>query len=182
MNGLLFELVGLASAQVIFYRIHPKQAVKTFWLLTFFYFFLFSFTEGLRIFCNRFLISFYELPLLALALFLVFGRGIRGFPRFQSAFREAPDFYLFSGLWVSLIWLGGFPPAGQVQTPANITHALLNGFFQSFFAAFSLPILAGIKERIALLNPPEEFRGLPIFLMVTGIVLLGLIFFTHFSN
>ena len=182
MNGFLFELVGLASAQVIFYRVNPKQAVKTFWLLAFFYFFLFSFTEGLRIFCNRFLISFYELPLLVLVLFLVFGRGVRGFPRFQIAFREAPDFYLFSGLWVSLIWLGEFPPAGQVQAQANITHALLNGFFQSFFAASLFPILAGIKERMVLLNPPEEFRGLPLFLMATGIVLLGLVFFIHFSN
>ncbi len=180
MNWCLAELAGLVSAQVIFYQTSSKQALKTFWLLGLFYFFLFSFVQGLLIFCNLLFIPFYEIPLLSLALFFVFGRGVNGFPSFQKAFREVPNFYLFSSLWISLIWIG-FSRGHNLQSEQAIT-SLLHGFVWSFVAAFMFPVLIGIKDKLALMNPPNVFRGLPVFLIATGILLLGLVFFIHFSN
>ncbi len=179
-NWYLAELIGLVSAQAVFYQVSSKQALKTFWLLGLFYFFLFSFVQGLQIFCNLFFISFYEVPLLSLALFFVFGRGVIGFPSFQKAFREVPDFYLFSSLWISLIWIGFF--SGQDREPEQAIQSLLNGFVWSFVTALMFPILVGIKEKFVLMNPPNEFRGLPIFLIATGILLLSLVFFIPFNN
>lgn len=181
MDSRLQELVGLALAQAVFYRMSSKQALKTFWLLGFFYFFLFSFVQGLKIFCDLLSVSFYKLPLLSIVLFFVFGRGINGFPNFQKAFREAPDFYLFSSLWVSLVWMAF---SSSVYSPETVSArvSLLHGFFWSFFAAFLFPVLTGIKEKLDLTNSPGAFRGLPIFLIATGILLLGLVFFIYFNN
>ena len=171
----------MVLAQVIFYRVSSSGALKTFWFLGFFYFFLFSFIQGLRIFCEFLSISFYELPLLSVVLFLVFGRGVNGFPNFQKVFGEAPDFYLFSSLWVSLIWMGFFS-FEHVPQPVSAQVSLLHGFFWSFFTALLFPVLAGIKEKLALMDPPNAFRGLPIFLITTGFLLLGLLFFVRFNN
>ena len=176
MNWLLVELVGFVSAQAILYQVDSKEALKTFWFLGFFYFFLFSFVQGLHIFCGLFFISFYEVPLLALALFLVFGRGMNGFPSFQKAFRELPDFYLVSGLWISLAWRTFFPH------PPLDAVSLLEGFFLSLWAALMLPVLAGIKERLALYKAPEVFRGLPLLLITAGVLLLGVVFFSKLNN
>ena len=179
MNWNSTELIGLAIGQVLLYRISSKQTLRTFWFLSLFYFFLFSFVQGLRIFCSSFSISFYEIPLLGLVLFFVFGNGVSGFPRFQKTFLNIPDFYLLSGLWVSLIWFGEFSGA---EESVSVSTSLTNGFLQSFFAASLFPVLAGIKERLALLNQPNEFRGLPIFLISAGLLLLGFVFFLPFSK
>ncbi len=164
-------LVGLASAQVLIYQINSKQALRAYLFFGFLYFFLFSFAWGLGIFCDLFSITFYKIPLLSLVLFLVFGRKASGFPRFQKAFQEAPDFYLLSSLWISLIWVAFFQGS-----------SLLSGFFWSFFAALLLSVLAGIKERLALINPPNAFQGFPLFLAAAGFLLLGLHFFINFKN
>ena len=181
MDGHLAELVGLVSAQAVCYRISSKQALKTFWFLGLFYFFLFSFVQGLKVFCDLLSISFYKLPLLSIVLFLIFGRGVNGFPSFQKAFRETPDFYLFSSLWISLIWMGSFSSACMPE-PVSASISLLHGFFWSFFTALLFPVLAGMKEKLALINPPDEFCGLPVFLIATGLLLLGLVFFIRFNN
>lgn len=179
MNWNLTELVALVVGQILLYRISSRQALRTFWFLALFYLFLFSVVQGLQVFSRSFSIVFYEIPLLGLALFFVFGNGVNGFPQFPKISAKLPDFYLLSGLWVSLIWFGEF---SRVEESASLSTSLTSGFLQSLFAAALFPVLAGIKERLALLNQPNEFRGLPVFLISAGILLLGFVFFLPFSK
>ncbi|OGW85084.1 MAG: hypothetical protein A3C35_04515 [Omnitrophica bacterium RIFCSPHIGHO2_02_FULL_46_11] len=173
MTDHLPYLIGLASAQAFLYRASSRQSLKVFYFLTMFYFALFPFVRGLRIFCAHFSISFYELPLLLLTLFVVFGKRTKYLPYFSKAFVEAPDFYLFSSIWISLIWSGWFLP----QNPS-----LWKGLFWSFFTACMFPILTGLKERLALFDPPKGFSGLPLFLITAGFLILSFQFFIQVNH
>ena len=166
MDPHYFAFFTLASAQVLLYRISVKPAFKNFVFLWVFYFSIFTFAEGLNVFCRLFSISFYEIPLFVLAILILFGRKLKGLPKFQKSFRSAPDFYLLSGLWIGLASID-IPAQGRL-------YQFLFGFFYSYVAAFLLPIMAALKEKLALTNPPEEFSGLPIFLVTAGLVSLAL--------
>lgn len=165
MNWFFSAIVGLASAQVILYRLDSKRALKTFGFLGFFYFFLFAFVEGLKIFCALFSISFYDLALLSITLFLVFGREVKGFPAFEPRFKRAPGFYLFTSLFMSLIWFSFPEPAPDL---------FIRAFTWSFFAALLIPMSAGMKDRLQLLKPRDELHSLTLFLLAAGILLLAL--------
>lgn len=171
MSGHLVGLVSLAVAQVLLYQVHPKKALKSAFFLGAFYLLLFSFAHGLRLFCATFSISFYELPLLALSLWLVFGKTLKGVPRFEKMFFEVPNFYFFSGFWISLMWIGMFRD-----------HNIVEGAGWSFFAVVALPILAGLRQRLRLSSPLRSFEGLPLFLISTGFFLLALVFLLKFNN
>lgn len=163
MAWSLPALVGLACAQVIFYRISSKQAVKDFPFLALFYCLTFLFIKGLLIFCDLYSASLYALPLVLLTLVISFGREPTQLPVFQKCFRQAPAFYLLTSFWVSLIWF-----AQDLD--------LAKGLSASFLAAFLLPILAGIKERLQLTDAPRHFAGVPLLVISAGIILLGLHF------
>ena len=181
MENMCSELVGLATAQVWLYRMNSKSALRSVGVHTLFYFFLLAFVQGLQIFCSLFAVEFYMIPLLSITLFFVFGGRIatgggsafspKGFPVFQRASAWVPDFYLFTGLWVSLMWNAQAVPTG----PADFAK----GYFWSFFAAGLLPIFSEMKERLALLNAPAGFQGLPLFMIAAGIFLLGLLSFVR---
>ena len=172
MNWLFPSVVGLALAQVLLYRIDSRQALRAFGFLGIFYFFLFALVQELKIFCTLFSISFYDLPLLSITLLFVFGREIRRFPRFARAVNSAPQFYLLTSLFMSLIWFKFLPSA----------DSFVRVFLWSFFAALLIPLLSGIKERLLLSNAPDAFRGLPLFLLAAGLLLLGMIPWTFLIN
>ena len=163
--------MGLALAQVSFYRVTSRQALQSFWVLVLFYLLIFYFVKGLEIFCVLFSIPFYEIPFFTVTLFIVFGRGIKGLAHFQKVNSQIPDFYLLSGLWIGLLWLGSF---SQVS--------LFEGLAQSLFGAFFFLILTGIKERLEILDTPMGFKGLPALLISAGTFLLTFLFLIHFRN
>lgn len=169
MDWFFPAVVGLALTQVIFYRVDSRKALRTFALLGIFYFFLFAFVQGLKIFCTLLTISFYDLPLLTLVLFLIFGRELKTFPRFERVGRFVPQFYFWTSLFISLIWFA-FPFSRE---------SFVGAFFWSFFVALLIPILSGIKERLSLSNSPEMFQGLPLFLLAAGILVLALMPWTQ---
>ena len=165
----MLSLMGLALVQAWLYRVSARHVLRNFWLLVLFYLLIFYFARGLKIFCGFCSISFYESPIFAALLFLVFGRGIRGFARFPKANSSAPNFYLLSGLWIGLIWISFFSQG-----------SVLDGFKGSLLSAFFFLILIGIKERLEILDAPSGFKGLPLLLISAGIFLLGFYFFKAF--
>ena len=171
MSGYLLSLVGLAFAQVVFYEFSPKQAFKISGFLFIFYLILFSFVKGLQFFCGLYSISFYEVQLLAIVLFFAFGGKPLGFPHIGKASQALPPFYFFSGLWMSMNWLGMPEISGWP-----------GGFLGPLLASLSLPILSGIKERLGLQDAPRACSGLPLLFLSTGFFLLGLTFLIRFSH
>ncbi len=184
--SFLAAFFGLAVSQAALYRIPTKQALQNFWFLGFFYFFLFAFAQGIVIFSRLFSLSFCEFPLFFLAVFILFRRTGKPFPQFGQQVRPAPDFYLFSAIWMGVIWLSFIlTVVGAVHEPplhGRWQEIYVQSFFWSFFPALVLPVLVGVKERLALLNPPKAFEGLPVFLIASAIFLLAIIFFLSFIN
>lgn len=168
-TAALAGILGLVLAQVWMYRVASRRALLKFWTLIFFYLLLFSFMEGLRLFCAFFSASFYELPFFLLIVFLVFGRTWRALPEFEKREKIAPNFYLLSGFWMGMIWFGFF----QDQN-------ILGASAWSLIAAILLPVLAGIRERLELLDIPRPFQGFPILAISAMILLLGFLFFNTF--
>ena len=171
MAEYLVSLMGLSLVQLVLYRIDSRRVVQHVWVLILFYLVIFYFAKGLQIFSGLFAISFYELPLFALILMLVFGGGIKRLLVFQKKNNDSRNFYFFSGLWLGLLWLGPFSQA----TP-------LEGLGESLLATLFLIIMAGIKERLELLQMPASLKGLPILFISGGTFLLGFIFLIHFKN
>ena len=187
MDGwLLTAFFGLAVAQIALYQIPSKQALHGFWFLGFFYFFLFAFAQGVALFSRLFSLPFYEFPLFFLAVFVLFRRTGKPFPQFGKQVRLAPDFYLFSAIWMGVIWLSFIlTVVGAVHEPplhGRWQEIYVQSFFWSFFPALVLPVLAGIRDRLALLDPPKAFEGLPVFLIASAIFLLAILFFLSFIN
>ena len=186
--SLLAAFFGLAVSQAALYQIPTKQALQHFWFLGFFYFFLFAFAQGIVIFSHLFSLPFCEFPLFFLAVFILFRRTGKPFPQFGKQVRPAPDFYLFSAVWIGVIWLSFIlnPMIGAHGHAPLLLDApeesYVRSFFWSFFPALVLPVLVGIKERLALLDPPKAFEGLPVFLIASAIFFLAIIFFLSFIN
>ena len=188
--SLLAAFFGLAVSQAALYQIPTKQALQHFWFLGFFYFFLFAFAQGIVIFSHLFSLPFCEFPLFFLAVFILFRRTGKPFPQFGKQARPAPDFYLFSAVWAGVVWLLFiFAAVGAYgRTPlqtgglAADQEIYVRSFLWSFFAASVLPVLVGIRERLALLEPPKAFEGAPVFLIASAIFFLALIFFLSFIN
>ena len=168
----LSSLVALATAQVWLYRVDSKEAIRSIGFHTLFYFFLAVMVEGLGVFCSLFEVNFYEVPLFCLAMFFTFGRPVRGFPAFVRTAPATPHFYLFTSLWFGLMWMTDGPAAAS---PLHFAH----GYYRCLFAAALLPVFSALRERLSLLEAPPPFRGLPIFMVASGIFLLGLLSFVH---
>ena len=58
----------------------------------------------------------------------------------------------------------------NVRKANDILYNTMNGFALAFGFALVLIILAGIRERIAYNTIPESFKGLPIFLLIAGLM------------
>jgi len=159
---LLVAFVGLSAVQTAYYHIRVRYATRHIWLLGGFYFAVFLIANATHLLVEHFEISFYELPLLSLVLFLGGMECQRALPRFRRVFLGIPEFYLGSSLWAGFTWLGQF---GQI--------GLWQGAMWSLFAAMLLPILAALKERLSLTDPPKWARGLPIYWVTVGVLLLG---------
>ena len=56
------------------------------------------------------------------------------------------------------------------RTDFDVLYSTFNGFSFALGFALVLLILAGIREKIALNNVPESFRGLPILLLIAGLM------------
>ena len=168
----LSSLVALATAQVWLYQIDSKEAIRSVGFETVFYFFLAVIVEGLGVFCSLFEIRFYEVPLFCLAMFFIFGRPVQGFPAFVRPSPAVPHFYLFTGLWFGLMWMAVGPRA---EGPLHFAH----GYYRCLLAAALLPVFSALRERLSLLEAPLPFRGLPIFMVASGIFLMGLLSFVR---
>lgn len=167
----LSGFVGLVLAQIIFYNIRLKQSIKLCWVLGGIYLVLFLITRGLLGFLPPSLAQ--GMPLLVFALLFVFDGFLKRGPTGGTVvYDDRPmggtDFYLYSGIWVGVI---------QLSSPAEV--GWINGTLVSLLAAFLLPLLAAINERLELLDIPEKFAGLPAFLISGGILLLGLFGLLH---
>jgi len=172
MGEMFSSLVALGTLQAWLYRIDSKTALRATGFHALLYFSLLMFVQGLKIFCALFEIQFYEIPLLALILFLVFApRPLDNFLVFGPTSGWTPNFYLLTGFAIGFLW--------QTREVGGDPLRFAEGYGWSFFAAALLPIFSAIKERLALLDTPAPFRGLPVFVTATGIFLLGLLSFIH---
>lgn len=169
---ILSSLVALATAQAWLYRVDSKEAIRSIGFHTLFYFFLSVAVEGLSVFCSLFAIQFYELPLFCLAMFFIFGRPVQGFPAFANSVPAVPHFYLFTSLWFGLMWMANGP---ETANPLHFAH----GYYACLLAAVFLPVFSALRERLTLLETPPPFRGLPIFMIASGIFLIGLLSFVR---
>ena len=162
---------GLALCQALFYRIELRETMSKFRFLWVLYFSLFVLASGVHILCAHFSILFYQVPLLVVILFGAMREGVTWFPRFRRRWRGAPEFYLFSSLWVSICWLSLFAESD-----------FLNGLVWSLVASLLLLFVVGIKARLELADPPIWFSGPPIFCIAVGLFLLGLWVFRGVGN
>lgn len=171
-NNAFLIYLSFVCAQIIFYDVSLKKAISSYWFLGLFYFLIFSCTQGLVIFCKLFSISFFAVVLgIALSAFLLKG-GLRRVPQFPKKYAAFPDFYLFSALCLSLVWMGYLFRQNYLTPQYNLIEA----FLWSWFCAVLFPILAGIKERIQL-NASIRFSFTGIFLVSAGFIFLALSFF-----
>jgi hypothetical protein len=181
-NGwFLIPFFGLAVAQAIFYQVSQKEALRHFWFLGFFYFFLFAFVRGITVFAQVFSYPYCEFPIFFLATLILFGKTSQLFPPFGASRRPKIDFYFFSAIWMGIAWfffIFNLEPGFFGTQPETYVRA----FLWSFFPAAIFPVLLGIKERLALLDPPKAFQGTPIFLIASGIFFLATVFFWSFIN
>jgi len=177
----LIPFFALAVSQAVLYPVSSKTAFRNFWFLGFFYFFLFAFARGVVIFSNLFSFSYSEFPLYFLAALVLFGKTGKLFPQFGAFSRLKIDFYFFSAVWMGIAWfffiLNLEPNSSGVQQ-----EVYMKAFLWSFFPASVFPVLIGIRERLALLDPPEMLQGPPIFLIASSVFFLALVFFWSFIN
>ena len=173
LEQAFLSYTSLVCAQVIFYDVSMRQALKSYWFLGFFYFLIFSCVQGLILFCDLFSVSFFVIPLACLLNSFFLKNGLRRVPQFNKRYFTLPNFYLLSSLWLSLVWAGYL----LNQTVLTAKYNLIEAFIWSWFSAILFPILAGIKERIGLMEVPPGFSATGIFFVAVGIVVLALSFF-----
>lgn len=173
MNNSAFLIyLSFVCVQIIFYDVPLKKAIGSYWFLGFFYFSVFSCAQGLIIFCQYFSIPFLAFPIGLLLNALLLKNGLKRVPQFPQKYLAFPDFYLFSSLWLSLVWMEYLFRQHSFTPQYNLIEA----FLWSWFCAVLFPILAGIKERIQL-NAPIRFSFTGIFLVSAGFIFLALSFF-----
>ncbi len=172
-NQAFLSYMSFVCAQIIFYDISMKRALHSYWFLGLFYFLVFSCVQGLVIFCKYFSISFFILPLGCILCFFFLKNGLKQVPQFKEKLFAWPNFYLFSSLWLSLVWIGYL--SNQVIFTAR--YNFIEAFVWSWFCAVLFPILAGIKERLELMDIPPGFSSTGIFFVAAGFILLALSFF-----
>lgn len=165
--------ISFVCAQIVFYEVSVKQAVRSYWFLGLFYFLVFSCLQGLVILCKLFSVSFLILPLLLIFNLFFLGDGLKRVPQFQENFQTLPNFCSFSSLCLSLIWVDSL----LSQPFLTAKYNFLEAFVWSWFSAVLFPVLAGIKERLELMNTPPGFSPTGLFLVATGFILLALSFF-----
>jgi electron transport complex protein RnfA len=66
-------------------------------------------------------------------------------------------------------------------TAYNFLDAVLNGFFSGVGFTFVLLAMAGIRERLELVDLPKSMRGMPIGLILAGIMALAFYGFMGFK-
>ncbi|GEM_PF-3623652 len=172
-ENTFLSFTSLVLAQIIFYEISSKQALRSCWFLSLFYLLVFTCVQGLVIFCRLFSIAFFVLPILSVMCSFFLGRGLKRIPQFQKKYFALPNFYFFSSLWLSLIWSGYLSD----QAVLNAKYNLIEGFVWSWFLAVLFPILAGIKERLELTDLPSGFSSTGLLMVAAGFILLALSFF-----
>ncbi len=173
LSQKLLSYLVLVCAQVVLYQVSMKQALRNYWFLGLFYFLVFSCVQGLVIFCAYLSISFFVLPVLCLLAAFLLKNRLKGAPQFQKRILTLPNFYLFSGLWISLVWTGELMNQTVLTAPYNFMEA----FIWCLFSALLFPVLAGIKERLDLMDTPAGFSITGIFFVAAGFLLLGFSFF-----
>lgn len=67
----------------------------------------------------------------------------------------------------------------NAQENYNVLYSIVNGLFVSIGFAISICILAGIRERLQLDKIPKPFRGMPIVLIIAGLMAIA---FSGFSG
>ncbi|MCL2052584.1 MAG: electron transport complex subunit RsxA [Lachnospiraceae bacterium] len=66
----------------------------------------------------------------------------------------------------------------NAQTGFGFLHNLMNGFALAFGFAIVIIIMAGIREKIIYNNIPESFKGLPVILLIAGLMSMAFFGFT----
>lgn len=66
-------------------------------------------------------------------------------------------------------------------TAYNFLDAVLNGFFSGVGFTFVLLAMAGIRERLEFVDMPKSMRGMPIGLILAGIMALAFYGFMGFK-
>lgn len=66
-------------------------------------------------------------------------------------------------------------------TPYSFLDATLNGFFSGVGFTFVLLAMAGIRERLELVEMPKSMKGMPIALILAGIMALAFYGFMGFK-
>ena len=181
MENMVSCLVAFSAVQGFVYEVERARFLRSFIFLVAFYLFLFSFVQGLVLFCRFFSIPFCELPLLAVSLSLVLARELKGVPRFKRTVPELPKFYLFSGLWLGVLWLSFLTDEGAISFTKG-AFQIVDGLAWSSFAAILFFIFAQMKERFRLARTPAVLRGLPIYMIAAGILLMVFVFLIKFKN
>ena len=159
--------------QVVCYDISIRKAIEGYWFLALFYFTTCLFVQGVIIICNQLGIGFYEIPLLVIAAFLILNRGIRKVPSFKKLTYELPHFYLFSALIVIFIWYSHLSGFSILMLRENTLEAM----FWSLWSALLLPVFAGLKERLELMDIPENFPVQGLLLIAVSFLILSFSFF-----
>jgi electron transport complex protein RnfA len=62
--------------------------------------------------------------------------------------------------------------------PYNFLDAVLNGFFSGVGFTLVLLLMAGIRERLEFANLPKSMKGMPIALIVAGVMALAFLGFS----
>lgn len=155
--------MSLVCAQILFYEISTIQALKQYWRLGCFYVLIFSALQAFMVLARLVSFPFFVLPLLS---FL----GLTVLLSLRHRFRNT--LILFSMLWLSFIWLGIW-----LGRPKPDSFYLVESFVAAWSAAFLLPVMAAIKERLKLADLPPYFSEEGIFLLAAGFILLPFSFF-----
>ena len=67
----------------------------------------------------------------------------------------------------------------NIQNDYNFLYSVAFGFSAALGFTLAIVIFAGVRERMALSNPPRAFRGFPITLIAAGLVAMA---FSGFSG
>ncbi|MDZ4182023.1 MAG: Rnf-Nqr domain containing protein, partial [Candidatus Cloacimonadaceae bacterium] len=67
------------------------------------------------------------------------------------------------------------------EIPYNFLDSVLNGFFSGVGFTLVLLAMAGMRERLELVDMPKSMRGMPIGLILAGIMALAFYGFMGFK-